>query len=47
MTESVIAKEVTGMRVGISHKQNTGIFDTFGTSLCAQECLLALTPSLM
>ena len=27
VTESVIAKEVTGMRVGISHKQSTGIFD--------------------
>ena len=27
MTESVIAKEVTGMRAGISHKQSTGIFD--------------------
>ena len=27
MTESVIAKEVTGMRVGISHKQSTGIFN--------------------
>ena len=27
MTESVIAKEVTGMRAGISHKQSTGIFN--------------------
>ena len=27
VTESVIAKEVTGMRVEISHKQSTGIFD--------------------